>query len=305
MSSRLDDVRAKIERANEQVLALEAQIQEFLAADPYVVRPEYDARNGEDLYRAHVLREPPPRISVIVGEVVHDLRSALDHLAWQLTRPSNRRHTTGFPIFASPWESGGTSEAEFRAKVDGMSDDVVAVIKRLQPHQPGSPVSKDHALYQLHKMNIKDKHHLLNVIGGAAEQRRMTVGGGGQSGEVSVPWPSAWGWPTTAFDGVLGGQAIAPDYDRPDRLRVFIPAPDRIITLVGPRTRPGAFQDGALLTRVVRAPEAHVKVDVEFTLSIAFAEGEPGNGEPVIPNLQRLIGATEEAVGLLARFLSE
>jgi len=186
-----------------------------------------------------------------------------------------------------------------------MSEEAVAVIQRLQPHQPGLPVSKDHSLYQLHKMNIKDKHHLLNVIGGAAEQRRMTIGGGGQSGELSVPWPSAWGWPSDAFNGVRGGQAIAPDYDRPNRLRVFIPAPDRIITLLGPRTEPGAFQDGAIITRVIRAPEAHVKVSAEFAFSIVFAESEPGNGQAVIPTLKRLIGATEDAVGLLARFLTK
>jgi hypothetical protein len=60
--------------------------------------PPYDERSGEDLYRAQVLREPPPRISVVVGEIVHDLRSALDHLAWQLTLPAKRTNHTGFPI---------------------------------------------------------------------------------------------------------------------------------------------------------------------------------------------------------------
>jgi hypothetical protein len=299
----LDDVRAKIERAKELVHNLEADVQDFLGERPYVVRPEYNAKNGEDLYRAQILREPPLRFSVIVGEVVHDLRSALDHLAWQLTDPSKRGHATGFPVFASPWEADGASAAEFRAKVDGMAGEIVAVIQRVQPHQPGLPVGKDHALHQLHKMNIKDKHHLLNVIGGAAEQRRMTIGGGGQSGEVSVPWPSAWGWPSDAFDGVLGGQAIAPDYERPNRLRVFIPAPDRIVTLAGPRTSPVAFKDGEILTHVIRAPEAHVQVTAEFEFSIVFGEGEPGNGQTVIPTLLRLTAATEETVGLLAKFL--
>ncbi|MDP9206250.1 MAG: hypothetical protein M3P12_12505 [Gemmatimonadota bacterium] len=304
MSNRLDDVRAKTERAREQALALDADVRQFLEAGPYVARAEYNEETGEDLYRAHVIREPPPRISVIVGEIVHDLRSALDHLAWQLTRPERQTNHTGFPIFSSPWGPGAKSEAQFLAHVDGMAEEVVEVIRDLQPNQPGAPVNKDHPLYQLHRMNIEDKHHLLNVIGGAAEQKRMTVGGGGGAGLVSVPWPWSWGMPhIDVFGGVLGGQAIAPDYDRPNRLKVYIPAPDRIVRLIGTSLPPRAFVDGTLLTRVLRAPEADVRVEAEFRFSVAFGESGPGNGAPVIGSLLKLVDATDETVGRLARFL--
>lgn len=298
MSDSLDGVRAKIARAKDQVSGLDAEVHEFLETGPYVIRVEYEAASGEDLYRVRVLRQPPLRISAIVGEIVHDLRSALDHLAWQLTEPTRRGRDTGFPIFSSAWGPGETSEAQFLARVEGMSPDAVAVIQRLQPRQPGPPVDEQNLLGRLHRMNLEDKHRLLNVLGGAAEQRRMTIGGGGEPGLVSVPWPWSWGMPhLDVFGGVLGGQAIAPDYDRRDRIKVYIPAPDRIIGLVGPPTAPRPFDDGAVLTQVIRTPEAHVKVDAEFTFSIVLDEGEP-----LISTLQRMISATEEAVGLLARF---
>lgn len=306
MADRLDDIRAKIERAREQISALDADVRQFLEDGPYVIRAAYDEKSGEDLYRAQVVRVPPPRISVVVGEIVHDLRSALDHLAWQLTRADKRTNYTGFPIFSSPWGPGEKSEAQFLAHVDGMSEEVVAVIRGLQPSQPGAPLNKDHSLLRLHRMNIEDKHHLLNVIGGAAAQRRMTVGGGGGAGLVSVPWPWSWGMPSIdVFGGVLGGQAVAPDYERPDRLKVYIPAADRVVRLIGPPMPPHAFDDGTVLTRVLRTPQTDVKVEAEFTFSLVFSQSGPGNGAPVVSTLLMLADAAEETVGRLAGYLTK
>lgn len=141
---------------------------------------------------------------------------------------------------------------------------------------------------------------LLHVIGGALQKKRITLGGGGLKGTVRVPsWDPSWGVP--AFAGVLGGQAIGFDGSV---LVVHIPKGDRIVNLVGPTLPAQPFHDGAVLLRLLRRPDEHVNVDAEFTFTVAFDEGWPGNGEPVIPLLEQLVVATEQVVVQFAALLA-
>lgn len=53
---------------------------------------------------AEVHREPPPEIGIIVGDFVHNLRCAFDHVMWALARsivtpPLVPDYCTQFPIF--------------------------------------------------------------------------------------------------------------------------------------------------------------------------------------------------------------
>ncbi len=60
-------------------------------------------------YRMTNVGEFTPYFSVVVGDVIHNLRSALDHLAWQLVildggQPND---STQFPIYESATNAGG------------------------------------------------------------------------------------------------------------------------------------------------------------------------------------------------------
>src|ERR1700686_745705 len=82
MSNLLDGCYAKLERAKENVRNLNAEIETFLGADPkpYQVVGEH---KGNGLKYAFVVRGNPTmplRFTVLAGEVVHHLRSILDHL---------------------------------------------------------------------------------------------------------------------------------------------------------------------------------------------------------------------------------
>ena len=140
-------------------------------------------------FRAHVRREVRPEIAPMIGDVLFNLRSALDHLAYALViankkKPSTR---TEFPIFySSDWFEGigMTKQKRWisgRDKMVGMSDKAQAVIESLQPYHDGVP--KREALWLLKQLHMTDKHHRLHLCGGGvfdssflvSEDRGVTV----------------------------------------------------------------------------------------------------------------------------------
>lgn len=106
---------------------------------------------------------PPLRadLGLAVGDVIHNLRSALDHVAWALVQEVGRgkrltdwqKRKVQFPMIskASDW-----------SKVDkwlpGVPDDYRRIIRRYQPYRRG-----DHpkAIRWLNKLSNMDKHRVL------------------------------------------------------------------------------------------------------------------------------------------------
>lgn len=93
--------------------------------------------------------------SLIFGDCVHNLRSALDHLAWQLDAKPDA--TTNFPIRLNPPDSWPLD------CVSRMQPDAQIIIEGLQPfwetHFGREPAR--HPLWALHSLDIEDKHKVL------------------------------------------------------------------------------------------------------------------------------------------------
>jgi hypothetical protein len=90
----LDAVLMKIDRAAKHMNALEAEFAEFFKSDPYRITGHFEPDgpdSGWQTVEIDVKREPPPHWGVLVGDVVHNLSSALDHLMWQLARWNGKR----------------------------------------------------------------------------------------------------------------------------------------------------------------------------------------------------------------------
>jgi hypothetical protein len=105
---------AKLRRANTHRETLAKLVDEFGASEPYTLDPEPGDRPDEVAYRLRIRREAPAGISTVVGDVLHNLRSALDSLAYELAVQSKgaaltKRESavTGFPWVASPREYEG------------------------------------------------------------------------------------------------------------------------------------------------------------------------------------------------------
>ena len=164
MAHRLDGVRVKLCRADEHLETLDKSVQGFLKGSPYRPFADMDMEAGEGLVRVEIRACPPVlEWGVLVGDVLHNLRSALDHLAWQLggDPPPNKR-TSAFPIH---WDRGDYRR-EGAKKVAGVPCHPQAIIEDLQPYQRGDEKrAKGHALWWLKVLSEWDKHRLLHVTG--------------------------------------------------------------------------------------------------------------------------------------------
>ncbi len=80
----LDGPWAKVERAVEHLRALEFGSKIFIQTKPYFVAAEFDAEAERHAILLRVREPVPIALSVVVGDFLHDLRSALDQAAWLL-----------------------------------------------------------------------------------------------------------------------------------------------------------------------------------------------------------------------------
>ncbi len=156
-AERLVGVRAKIERAKQHVSDLEGRIGTFRETNPYRLVTEVDSQTRHTSYKVRVHSAPPIELGLVAGEAVHQLRSSLDHLAWQLVEANGHLAGSGtyFPICQTA-PTSAQDKKSFERKVKGMSASVIGLIETLQPYQAG-----DTNLWTLHKLDNFDKHCLL------------------------------------------------------------------------------------------------------------------------------------------------
>src|SRR5258708_39516599 len=90
---------SKVERAKKHIEDLNSALDAFWSTEPNRISFEDNPNSGERSYYLVNVAEIPLEILVIIGDVLHNLRSALDHLAFQLPRaPGKVRGWTQFPI---------------------------------------------------------------------------------------------------------------------------------------------------------------------------------------------------------------
>jgi hypothetical protein len=154
--------RAKVDRAETAVEELASEWTAWLATDPYPSRVDVDHDMGEHRLYLDFSTPLPLSFPVRIGEIAHDLRSALDHLVWREAVEILRREPTddearkiAFPI----WR---TRVAFKKSKIQGyVSPDAWTIIESHQPYDRGKP-KRSKALGLLHWINRIDKHRLLH-----------------------------------------------------------------------------------------------------------------------------------------------
>jgi hypothetical protein len=160
VSHPLDGCFAKIERAKEQIVNLNTEITTLFSSGAYTVVGENQFERRR--YAFKLLGPPPPlRIAVIAGEIVHQLRSAFDHVVWALANksavPDNER--VQFPVCDSPEKF---EKAVRGGIIKGVSRTDRILIEALQPYRESDPANS--ILRIIHDLDIADKHRLLVVV---------------------------------------------------------------------------------------------------------------------------------------------
>lgn len=158
----LEGCWAKVVRAKTHIDTLTEQIKGFLQSDAYAFIPQVNADGTEYIFRCHVVRDGEwLEWALLTGDAIHNLRCALDHLAWRLAGADRADTKTQFPIFLT--------EADFRRhapkQVRRMSRDAQALIEALQPFRTPEPLRD--ALWGLHILNNADKHRLVWITAAA------------------------------------------------------------------------------------------------------------------------------------------
>jgi hypothetical protein len=158
--------RVKLNRAAKHLAELEAVVAAYLAEKPVriIVEPfpgGVGEKFGTRAWLARIQKSVPLDFSAIIGDVVHNLRSALDLLACDLVRLAGKSAKSVYFPFCN--DIADLSPTIKKRKLHHAGSEIVAVIRSLKPYRGGNV-----PLRQLHDMDVADKHQaLLPVIGAA------------------------------------------------------------------------------------------------------------------------------------------
>jgi len=162
---RLRLIRVKIERANKHI----AELEEFVLGSGVFhgksIRLDSDAKTGKPRFDFRPFSIYEPQIPAITGDAVHNLRSALDHLAYHLVMVGTDKgemRTEGWEKIQFPITHGADSYKSNRTagKVQGMERKAIEAIDALKPYKGGNE-----PLWLLHKLDNTDKHSFILPIG--------------------------------------------------------------------------------------------------------------------------------------------
>jgi hypothetical protein len=218
----------KLDRAGEHAAALVTETKAYFQGGSFRVEQEPGERAHETVYGIRLSQPIPLRASAIIGDALHNLRSALDSVAFELARQhigrdltEDEEKATGFPILGAPARFaeffkrpperatlyGPREQDAMRVVQPGANYDQAAQygVQLFETRQEA--VERDN-LWLLNRLSIIDRHRRLHLTVAFPEL---------------VHWGSdepshyQWRWGTQPFDdgAVLGYLIGDPDHPEP------------------------------------------------------------------------------------------
>jgi hypothetical protein len=266
--------RLKLQRAFEHLQALQAAVHLWAETEPCIVSHECDVQTRTHTLVQRTVSQPTdPIFAWLIGDVVHNMRQGLDHLAYQLairvcgTEPPKNAATSMWPIRPLAKLSGAIPN-DIGPK-NKMPTGMYAAIERFQ-----TDAGSDGALLGvLHALDNWDKHRFPPLVAGLAEA--IDLQGLRASGGVIIP-------------GVLAAVQVS----GVGRIRLGAYDDGKLIPQAGSeanvnvrRIRLGAYDDSQLIVQA----GSEMNVNVRPTASIAFAKTyDIAPGELVLPLLEAI-----------------
>lgn len=266
MADVLQGPRLKILRAKHGLQELNDELVAFGKTDPYEFVAYEDLQAREQIFQVRVNQEPPPTLGIVVGEVVHNLRSALDHIACvlPLVRGARRPTKPQFPVFdlRDPDPAQPNRRAfirHYKGRVGDIIPRAYDFIESIQPYHPTSDPAGWHPLAMLEDLWNHDKHNAIHIVTA-------------NFGAINIP------------QGIPEG-AIAPAGPVHDcQVLAHWPLEGLIITNDSPDPLP----------------------NIGFAIQPAFGDGGPASGHALFPTLTRIYEyINREVVGPLERIIYE
>ncbi len=151
--------RLKIERAKQHITDFNNEAAAFNARNPYrIVIEPHPERSGIMNFTVRVMEEFPDRLTCVVGDAIHNLRTALDLMIFNLVAPTNADMASRvqFPFAKSANSLKPTIDTRHIRRA---GKEVVDAIIALEPYPGGNRAGQ--MLADLHNLDIADKHKLL------------------------------------------------------------------------------------------------------------------------------------------------
>ena len=191
--------RERVKRANHQIVTLQRSFGGFFKDNLYEIALAELNPTAND-YSLRVKSGPqefPDYWPPVIGEIAHNLRAALDGLAWQLAllKPTTPYDRTAFPIYLlgkTTRKRRGTLLPHFWGRGHGLRliqsipEPLWARIESFQPYKRGNG-GRHSPLFLLEKMNNTDKHRLLTVLVVSPASIEFRGASGGTKLKLGVP----------------------------------------------------------------------------------------------------------------------
>jgi hypothetical protein len=280
--------RQKLNRALKHLDELDRTVNGFFNGPnkPYAFEAQPRENGAEVDVRIFILKEIPALdLGIIVGDVIHNLRSALDQLVWVLTVQNKGEIAGGpfewncwwrrvcFPTFSSvhSWKSGS------KTPLAGIDPGLVPFFRQEQPFpawEGGKPERQ--SLTLLHDLWNRDKHRSPSLSVANIRGYRETVG---------------------RNIGVLLAAAFGP-YASPVPIQVLYQAP-------------GEIEDGQIVVSLrmshpveaIHVPNLNLDAYGRLAIDVAFEQGPPAHGVPVRSTLRDMTHSVEEIVDRFEVFM--
>jgi hypothetical protein len=158
MPNALAGCHAKLNRANEHLDSLQTEVRGYPIS--VEILPEHDPQRGELILRVTRVPEFPIRWGTLIGDALHNWRSALDYLAHELIKLDDGKYWSHsqFPIadeienLAKSWRFQGTMER--------LSPEHRALMEFFQPYTSTWDPKQD-TLVWLRFLSDLDKHRVI------------------------------------------------------------------------------------------------------------------------------------------------
>jgi hypothetical protein len=259
----VNQLKSKVERAEQHIRDLEA-VWRTHKKRAYPVTRKKDAKAREYIYTLRDVKPVPVNVPWLVGDAVHNLRSALDHVAYHLAVVA----TSGTGPFDGLYFPIGKDRTSFKSKlrqakkyktaaggtVKRLRQDAIDAIKLIEPYEGG----KGELLSYIHQLDVIDKHHSLLAIGAA---------------NVSHSMPPSQ---VRRYKEALGISADDRELTPKITSRAFLTNSGQVPIY--------PLEAGQELRRV---PFEEFDKNMYFTFEVAFGEPQVIKGKPLIPTLYR------------------
>jgi hypothetical protein len=201
-----DGVKRKLARAGGQVKTINEKIEAYAAdhANPMTLAGDLDGL----VFTLQMPKVPPldPNLSVDIGQVLHNLRSALDQTTYAMLQ-ANIPHVSGltskqrdamerasqFPITDNPQKFSDATPM-----VQGLSADAVATIERFQPFNNPKGVVGD-SLWCVRELSNTDKHRLVHPVWSVLSEAHVEM----RTYPLAIPHNQVWNSGALPPEGVL------------------------------------------------------------------------------------------------------